>query len=416
MNYKSIEQFIQELVETGVFELIGDGISIQDTNFKILYQNSKHKSYVGDHAGEYCYKAYEKRDNACEGCPMAMSFEDGLPHTEERKAPVKGVISYFGITASPIRDKTGTIIAGIEVVRDITERKTTEEALRENEEKYRLLFSADQDAIIMVDAETLRIIDANDSALSLYGYSREEILKLTGPDLSAEQEKSAAAIDEIAEVSDQYIHYHTRDHKKKNGTVFPVEISSGTFNLKKRKIVSAMIRDITERKRMEHKLRAAAITDDLTGLLNRRGFFTLADQQCKLATRKKRTMALVYIDMDGLKKINDELGHEEGDQAIEDTAKVFKTTFRESDIIARIGGDEFAVLVTELSDPSAVDIIIDHLQDNINNHNEQANRNYELSVTTGISLYDPHLQCSIGILLNQADKSMYKNKTHKKKY
>ena len=100
--------------------------------------------------------------------------------------------------------------------------------------------------------------------------------------------------------------------------------------------------DITDRKKVEEELRAATMTDYLTGLLNRRGFFTLADQQCKLASRSKRAIALLYIDLDGFKHINDELGHEVGDQVLVETANILKRTFREADVIARIGGDEFS--------------------------------------------------------------------------
>jgi len=142
-----------------------------------------------------------------------------------------------------------------ELEKSETERKKAEEALKVSEEKYRLLFSTVQDAIIIVDAETRRIVDANDSALYIYGCSKEEILKLTGPDLSAEPEKSDAAISEVTMTTAKQIHYHTRNHKKKDGTVFPVEISSGTFMLKDKKIISAVIRDITERKKVEVALK-----------------------------------------------------------------------------------------------------------------------------------------------------------------
>jgi PAS domain S-box-containing protein len=141
---------------------------------------------------------------------------------------------------------------------DITERKKTEEALKTKEEKYRLLFSTEQDAIIIINAETRRIVDSNDAALRLYGYSKEEILKLTGLDLSAEPEESDAAISKVAMSTDKQIHYHTRYHKKKDGTVFPVEISSGIFMLKDRKFISAAIRDITHRKQALEELQKSA--------------------------------------------------------------------------------------------------------------------------------------------------------------
>jgi PAS domain S-box-containing protein len=248
------EQIIHEFVEKGIYDAIGDGISIQDTNYKILYQNKIHINLVGSHVGEYCYNAYEKRKERCKGCPLAETFKDGEIHTKERSAPTDKGTLYVEITTSAIKVPTGEIIAGIEVVRDITERKRLDKNLKLSEERYRLLFSTVQDAVFMVDAESRRIIEANDYALQLYGYSKEEILKLTGPDLSSEPEKTNAAISEVAKSTDRRIHFYMRNHKKKDGTVFLVEISSGLFTLQDRKIISAVIRDISERKKTIEEL------------------------------------------------------------------------------------------------------------------------------------------------------------------
>jgi len=174
------------------------------------------------------------------------------------------------------------------------------------------------------------------------------------------------------------------------------------------------IHSLNERKKIEAQLREAAIKDTLTGCLNRRGFFTLADHQCRMATRSQKMMALLYIDLDGLKIINDELGHEAGDQALVDIVNIFKSTFRSSDIIARIGGDEFAVLLTELLNPNDERGIIKHLQDNIRKHNELRIRNYELGISLGVSYYSSDNSCSISKLLDQADEKMYQNKSLKK--
>jgi PAS domain S-box-containing protein len=105
---------------------MGDGISIQDTDYKVIYQNKVHNDWLGDHNGEYCYRAYEKHETICKGCPVKLSFKDGRIHTAERSAQTRDGLSYFEITASPLRDPAGNIIAGIEVVRNITERKKAE--------------------------------------------------------------------------------------------------------------------------------------------------------------------------------------------------------------------------------------------------------------------------------------------------
>jgi PleD family two-component response regulator len=116
-----------------------------------------------------------------------------------------------------------------------------------------------------------------------------------------------------------------------------------------------------ERHRMQEQIRSLSLVDELTGLYNRRGFLTLASQQLKLAHRLKKRMLLVFADLDGMKRINDTLGHQEGDKALIEIAKILKETFRESDIIARLGGDEFVVLTLEKS-VSSDDAITKRLQ------------------------------------------------------
>ncbi len=158
--------------------------------------------------------------------------------------------------------------------------------------------------------------------------------------------------------------------------------------------------------------RNLSLRDELTGLYNRRGFFTLAQQQMKLAKRKKKGLLLVVADLDGLKQINDTFGHKEGDMALIETANILKETFRESDVIGRTGGDEFAVIVIEDSKDSA-DILAARLQENLKACNRKENRRYSLSISIGIVRCNPGYPCSIDELLAQADKLMYKQKRGK---
>jgi len=176
----------------------------------------------------------------------------------------------------------------------------------------------------------------------------------------------------------------------------------------KQKILLA-IEDITERKQLEEKLAAAAITDDLTGLYNRRGLFVLADKMLKLSKRQRKGIFMLYVDLDNLKLINDSFGHEEGDKVLIESANLLREIYRESDIVARIGGDEFVVLPVG-TDRDSTDAIISRLQDALDTFNSRSNLRYELSLSAGIAYYDPESNLSIGELLAHGDKSMYEHK------
>lgn len=169
--------------------------------------------------------------------------------------------------------------------------------------------------------------------------------------------------------------------------------------------------EIQEREKAEAEIRKLSLTDELTGLYNRRGFFWLANQQLKFAQREKRFCCLLFADLDGLKKINDSLGHETGDKAIIDTAKILKQTFRESDIIARIGGDEFIVFIlNSCGNKNELNL---RLQTNINNFNQEHNYAYKLSISLGVKEYSWNQEVSLEELVKAADWLMYQNKRAK---
>jgi diguanylate cyclase (GGDEF)-like protein len=167
------------------------------------------------------------------------------------------------------------------------------------------------------------------------------------------------------------------------------------------------------REKLEEELLSLSITDPLTGLHNRRGFLSLAGQQIKLSDRNKRGVQLYFADLDGLKWINDALGHEEGDKALIETATVFKETFRTSDIVARLGGDEFAALAIDTTEVNS-QIFTARLQNLIDTRNNLRNRRYRLSVSVGYSYYNPERPCSIDELMASADKLMYEQKQNRK--
>ena len=155
-----------------------------------------------------------------------------------------------------------------------------------------------------------------------------------------------------------------------------------------------------------------SLHDELTGLYNRRGFFTLAEHLLKQAKRKQEGLFMLYADLDDLKSINDTLGHQKGDWALIDAANILKETFRDSDIIARIGGDEFVVMPIGTTGDN-VDIIINRLQQAAEMDNLKSKREYKLSISTGLAYFDSKAPCTIDELLSQSDKSMYAQKRNK---
>jgi diguanylate cyclase (GGDEF)-like protein len=164
----------------------------------------------------------------------------------------------------------------------------------------------------------------------------------------------------------------------------------------------------------KEKLRGLSLKDELTGLLNRRGFVALAEQQFKLAKRLNKKIVLHSSDMDNLKWINDTLGHQEGDAAIIEMARIIRESFRQSDIIARIGGDEFVMLQLEENDGDP-DIVTKRLQNNLELLNSKGNRNCKILISIGTICCEPECRFSIAELLEMADKAMYEHKRSKQK-
>ena len=301
------------------------------------------------------------------------------------------------------------------IVRDITERKQAEEALRQSEEKYRTILEDMRDGFCEVDLAG-NFTFFNDSACRIWGYSKEELMGMNNRQYTDKENAKILfqAFNEVyrtgkpcEELKWQLI--------KKDGTKIFVESSLSLRKDSSGKSIGfrGLTRDVTERKMMEAEILALSITDQLTGLYNRRGFLSLAEQQLKLAKRNKIGMLLFYIDMDGLKWINDTLGHEEGDKALIEIATLLKETFRASDIIVRLGGDEYAALAIDINETNS-HIITGRLQSLIDKRNNQENRRYKISVSIGYSYYDPENSCSIDDLIARSDKLMYEQKLNKK--
>ncbi len=171
--------------------------------------------------------------------------------------------------------------------------------------------------------------------------------------------------------------------------------------------------DFTELRRLENQLRELTLVDELTGLNNRRGFLLLAAHQMRVAQRLGQSLLLIFADMDGMKRINDTYGHQEGDRALNDLASVLRMSFRASDVLARIGGDEFVCLAIE-GEELPGEILRGRLQAGSEAHNLLTDRPYSLEVSMGLARWDPQVPSTLEELLARGDAAMYAEKQRRK--
>ncbi len=322
------------------------------------------------------------------------------------------------VTVTPISGRWRRNAGSLVLIHDISGLKKIESDLRDSEEKFRLLFDAAPDPILLMD-DSGRFIDCNSAALRIFGVaSRGNVLhrSLTyfspeyQPDGELSSDKEAGVV-HLAFAEGTALSEWAFRHR--DGSIIIADLSIAIIYIKGVKVQLIHLRDITEKKHAEQKLREISLTDELTGLHNRRGFMTLALQQIKIADRLAQGMTLLYADLDDLKIINDTYGHLAGDQALTDAATVLRTSLRASDILARLGGDEFVGLILESGGETELAVKA-RVQENLNAHNLQRTRPYRLSFSIGTARYDITQPCSVEELLEGADREMYRNKLEKK--
>lgn len=246
---------IEKNKSEAIIAALGDGIIIQDTDYKIIYQNQIQNDLYGDRTGEICYKVYEGKDNICEDCPVERTFRDGKIHRSERKIATDRGDFYFDLTSSPLRDSNGNIIAGIKVVREITGQKRLEQTLRESEEKYRRLVETLMEGIWVLDKDANTTF-VNPRMAQMLGYTVDEMLGKHLFSFMDEQGRKNAT-HYLERLSQGVKEQHDFEFVRKDGTriytsleTSPITDENGNYSG-----AIAAIADITERKRDEEKLR-----------------------------------------------------------------------------------------------------------------------------------------------------------------
>jgi len=259
---------------------------------------------------------------------------------------------WFHTSICPLQKHSRDYFGYVVVMRNITERKQREEAVKESEERYRAVMQQNTECIFLADVETRVILESNHALQRMLGYSLEEIPGLSLYDFVANGEDDIYT--KIMQIlKDRKYYKGELQYRRKDGTLVDVEISVNLISYRGKKVFCVISRDITPRRLAERQLIHTATHDPLTGLTNRLLFYDRIAVELARARRNQTKIALIYIDLDNFKVINDTLGHSAGDQLLKDVAERLSHHMRESDTLARMGGDEFMYIISDVS--TAVD-------------------------------------------------------------
>jgi len=313
------------------------------------------------------------------------------------------------LNARRIHDGGSKTVRVLLAIEDITERKRIELEKASSELRYRRLFETAQDGILILDAETGQIADVNPFLVDMLGYSKNELLGKRLWDIGAfvDAKKSREAYEELRK--NNYIRYEDLPLETKTGQRMEVEFVSNTYLVDTERVIQCNVRDISERKRLERDLAFAATHDFLTGLPNRILFndhYTLALAGAK---RYHKKLAIMVLDIDHFKVINDALGHPYGDQLLKEFGSRLSSTVRKADTVSRIGGDEFALLVTEVAGTENVANVAQKMLGNARKPFRLNNHEVRITVSIGISNY-PDDGEDVETLIKYADTAMYQAK------
>lgn len=345
-------------------------------------------------------------------------FEQGgelfLPELKVEKQKT-GEVMWISQYYYAIKGRNNKVEQIVILTQNITEHKIAEIALREIDTRFRTIVENVSVGVYRTTGDPQgHFVQVNPAMVRMFGCkSLKELLQTKVLDLYYDPKERKKFIKELRRK--KFVKNREIRMRKKDGKAIWVSVyARAQLDDKKQvKWIDGVLEDITKRKQKEDQLRALSLIDDLTGLYNRRGFMTLAEHQLKLAEQKKKAVILLFCDLDNLKAINDKYGHPLGDRALIETTVILKATFRRSDIIARIGGDEFIVLTSETGTTRAPDLYV-RLLASLDEFNKTTTLPFALKLSVGWAHFNPDKPQTVYKLLYIADRSMYRHKQSKK--
>jgi diguanylate cyclase (GGDEF)-like protein/PAS domain S-box-containing protein len=291
---------------------------------------------------------------------------------------------------------------------DFTDRKKIEARLKDNEEKYRGVIEQICEGIFLFTAEDSIIIEANISATQILKYSLEEFVNQNIEQfLDTEKQNFIYNLEILKETKVSF--RQELKFKVKQSNSIDVELSISLINYQNKLVCCCVFRDISERKQLENQLKYNAYHDTLTGLYKRNFFMIFLSKTLADAKKKKTLVAIMFLDIDYFKQINDNYGHDIGDILLQQFSQRLKNCLRENDCLARWGGDEFIALLSNISSSDNLTIIINRITESINNPFICNDNIIKTSISIGVAIFPLHDE-NINSLLKKADQALYTTK------
>ncbi len=335
-----------------------------------------------------------------------------ISHYEVQFERKDGTVFWGSLSARAVADESGKIAYFDGILEDITKKKKAEQALQESEEKYRRVVDNSLVGLYITQSHILKF--CNQRLVEMFGFTSSKeligkhIRELVAPE-SWELVDKQVKLRESGEGGS--IQYEFKGVKK-DGTIFDIETSGSKIIYEGNPAIQGSMIDITARKRTEEELRKFATTDVLTGVLNRGHALLLFGKQLQVSRRNKQKLSICYVDVDRLKDINDTYGHQEGDEALKLISKFLEETPREADIVCRLGGDEFLMILSQCSIDQAKSVW-ERIANKLTAFNAKMIKPYIISLSCGFAEYNPDAEKSVDKLIAIADQEMYKDKHRK---
>ena len=404
-----------EEVYRSVVESTSDSIYMVDRECRYLFMNNQHLSRLGLPAEQIIGKRYsefhspEQHKVFAEAVNKVFSTGESVQHEHRSQRDKR----YFLRTFSPVKDRghDGEITCVVVISTDITEHRLAEEAIRESEQKYRTIIENIEDGYHELDFSG-NIVFFNDALLKMLGYSRNEFAKMNYRNLTDEEtaRQMLQVCDEVYKTGKPSRGIEI-EVMRKDGTMRVVEISVSLILDAKGQEVGFrnLIRDITERKKSEETIRRLAYHDPLTGLPNRLLFTDRLNMAITRAKRNRQYLAVMMLDLDYFKDINDTLGHHMGDRLLQAVGTRLTELLRKGDTIARMGGDEFLILLPEIINVGVTTTIAQKIVESFQSPFIIDDRKLQITTSIGIAIY-PDVSDDVETLIKNADIAMYRAK------